>query len=157
VASRVGVINIQEAILSSNDGKKEFAAMQQRLGPKQAELKAMNDELDGLKKQAEAPGLTDAARKSLRQRIDAKQKSFQRSYGEAQNEFQKAEQEAMNRIGEKMVPALEKYAKAREYSVILDVGPQSPVLWAAQDNNITKEFVEAYNAEPTPAPAPAKP
>jgi len=42
--------------------------------------------------------------------------------------------------------------------VVLDVSnPQSPVLWAGQGTNITKEVVAAYNAQsPVAAPA-AKP
>jgi hypothetical protein len=41
--------------------------------------------------------------------------------------------------------------------VIIDVSnPQTPVLWASQGNYITKELVDAYNAE-APATAPAAP
>lgn len=151
VASKVGVVSIQDALVSTNDGKKEVEALRQRFAPKQAELKAQNDEVESLNKQLQAPGLTDVARRSLRQKFDAKQKTLQRGFENAQNEFQKAEQEAMSRVGRKMLTVLEKYAKEKEYAVILDVGPQSSVLWAAQDNNITKELVEAYNAEATPA------
>jgi len=38
--------------------------------------------------------------------------------------------------------------------VILDVSnPQTPVLWASQGTNITKQLVDAYNAEAPVAPA----
>jgi outer membrane protein len=52
-----------------------------------------------------------------------------------------------------MLNVLEKYAKANGYAVVLDVSnPQTPVLYAS--TNITKELVDAYNAEaPVAAPA----
>jgi len=57
-----------------------------------------------------------------------------------------------------MLKTLEKYAQANSYSIVLDVSnPQtSPVLWATQGNVITKELVDAYNAE-NPVAGAAKP
>ena len=114
VASKVGVVSIQDAIVSTNDGKKEFEALRQRFAPKQTELKAQNDEVESLNKQLQAPGLTDVTRRSLRQKFDAKQKTLQRGFENAQNEFQKAEQEAMSRVGRKMLTACDGMQKEME-------------------------------------------
>jgi outer membrane protein len=158
--TKIGIVNIQEAIISTNEGKKELEALQQKFSPKQAELKNMNDEVENLKKtfQAQSDKLNDEERNTRAKEIEAKQKSLQRSYEDAQNDFQQAEQEMINRIGGKMLNTLEKYAKANGYAVVLDVSnPQTPVLWANQGTVITKELVEAYNtANPSAAPA-AKP
>lgn len=161
-ATKLGVVNVQEAIVATNEGKKEFDALEKRFTPKQAELKNANDELDGLKKQfqAQSDKLSDDERTSRAKAIETKQKSLQRNYEDAQAEFQQAQQEVVNRIGSKMLNTLEKYAKSNGYAVILDVSnPQTPVLWAAQGNIITKELVDAYNtdnpATPPPAAAPA--
>jgi outer membrane protein len=87
--------------------------------------------------------------------IEVKQKALQRNFEDAQNEFQQAEQEVVNRLGKKMLDVLEKYAKSNGYAMVLDVSnPQTPVLYATPSANITKELVEAYNAEvPVAAPA----
>ncbi len=161
-ATKLGVVNVQEAIVATNEGKKEFDALEKRFTPKQAELKNANDELDSLKKQfqAQSDKLSDDERTSRAKTIETKQKSLQRNYEDAQAEFQQAQQEVVNRIGSKMLNTLEKYAKSNGYAVILDVSnPQTPVLWAAQGNIITKELVDAYNtdnpATPPPAAAPA--
>ncbi|HKW75697.1 MAG TPA: OmpH family outer membrane protein [Terriglobales bacterium] len=158
--SKIGIVNIQEAIISTNEGKKELEALQQKFSPKQAELKNMNDEVENLKKtfQAQSDKLNDEERNTRAKEIEAKQKSLQRSYEDAQNDFQQAEQEMINRIGGKMLATLEKYAKANGYAVVLDVSnPQTPVLWANQGTVITKELVDAYNtSNPSAAPA-AKP
>jgi len=156
-ATKIGIVNIQDAIFASNEGKKEVDALQQKFNPKQAELKNLNDEVENLKKQFQAQGdkLNDEQRASRAKEIELKQKTLQRNYEDAQTEFQQAEQEVLNRIGGKMLTVLEKYAKANGYAVVLDVSnPQTPVLWASQGTVITKELVEAFNAA-NPAVAPA--
>ncbi len=159
--TKVAIVNIQEAIANTNEGKKELDALQQKFSPKQAELKTQNDEVENLKKQLQAQGdkLSDDERNNRVKAIEVKQKSLQRNFEDAQNEFQQAEQEVVNRLGKKMLEVLEKYAKANGYAMILDVSnPQTPVLYASPGANITKELVEAYNAEsPVSAPAATKP
>ncbi|HET9837383.1 MAG TPA: OmpH family outer membrane protein [Candidatus Angelobacter sp.] len=150
-ATKIGVVQIQDAILGTEEGKKEFEALQQRFSPKQAELKNQNDEVENLKKQyqAQADKLSDDEKNTRARSIDSKQKALQRSFEDAQAEFQQAEQEVIDRLGAKMLKTLQKYAQANGYAIILDVSnPQtSPVLWATQGNVITKELVDAYNAD----------
>jgi Skp family chaperone for outer membrane proteins len=159
--TKIGIVNIQDAIIATNEGKKEFDALQARFAPKQNELKTLNDEVEGMKKDLQAKGdkLNEDEKSTRVKTLEVKQKTLQRSYEDAQNEFQQAEQEVVNKIGGKMLSVLEKYAKEKGYSVILDVSnPQTPVLWASQGTNITKELVDAYNAEaPVAAPTPAAP
>jgi outer membrane protein len=163
VPTKIGVVNIQQAIAECAEGKKELDALQNKFTPKQAELKGQNDDLENLKKQyqAQAAKLSDEEKSSRAKAIDTKQKSLQRNYEDAQAEFQQAEQDVINRIGAKMVAVLEKYASANGYAVVLDVSnPQtSPVLWAMQGNVITKELVDAYDKENPAgaAGAPARP
>ncbi len=162
--TKIGVVNIQQAIGECAEGKKEIDALQQKFTPKQAELKNLSDEVESLKKQyqAQADKLSDDEKNARAKAIDTKQKSLQRNYEDAQAEFQQAEQDVINRIGAKMITVLEKYANANGYAVVLDVSnPQtSPVLWATQGTVITKDLVDAYDkANPAgvsaPAPKPA--
>jgi outer membrane protein len=166
--TKIGIVGIQEAIANTNEGKKELDALQQKFAPKQAELKTQNDDIESLKKQLTAQGdkLSEEERGNRVKKIEAKQKILQRDFEDAQAEFQQAEQEVVNRLGKKMLEVLEKYAKNNGYSVVLDVSnPQTPVLWASQSTNITKDVVDAYNAEvpvagtaaPKPTGAAARP
>jgi outer membrane protein len=160
VPTKIGVVNIQQAIGECNEGKKEIDVLQKKFDPKQAELKGLSDDVENLKKQyqAQADKLSDEEKGSRAKAIDTKQKSFQRNLEDAQAEFQQAQQDVINRIGAKMLVVLEKYAAANNYAVVLDVSnPQtSPVLWATQGTVITKELVDAYDKEnPTGAAAPA--
>jgi outer membrane protein len=160
VPTKIGVVNIQQAISESAEGKKEIDGLQAKFAPKQVELKGLNDDVENLKKQyqAQAEKLSDEEKGRQAKAIDTKQKALQRNYEDAQAEFQQAEQDVINRVGAKMVSVLEKYASANGFAVVLDVSnPQtSPVLWATQGTVITKELVDAYDkANPSGASTPA--
>src|SRR5947208_2239723 len=80
--TKIGIVNIQYAIINTNEGKKEFDAMQQRFGPKNNDLKSQNDEVEKLKTQLQAQSdkLNDEARATQVKSISEKQKVLQRSY-----------------------------------------------------------------------------
>ena len=155
--NKVGIVSIQDAIANTNEGKKELETLQQKFAPRQAALQSQNDELENLKKQLQAQGdkLSDEERNTRVRSATEKQKTLQRSAEDFQNEVQQAEQEILNRLGKRMLDVLEKYAKENGYAVVMDVSnPQTPVLYANPGTNITKNLVDAYNAESPAAPAP---
>ncbi len=159
--TKIGIINIELAIVGSNEGQRDFAALQKRFEPKQNELVALNKEVEDLKKQLNIQGNTmnDDARANLVKNIEQKQKSLQRTAEDAQTDFQTQQKELANQIGRKILAVLDKYAKTHGFAVILDVSnPQSPVLWAGVSTDVTKAIVDAYNVEskvPAPPPPPA--
>ncbi len=157
--TKIGIVDIQRVILASNEGQRDFQSLQKKFEPKQAELQKMNTEVEDLKKQLNTQGdkLNDDARGSLVKSIDAKQKVLQRALEDAQGDFQTQQNEIAQRIGQKVLEVLDKYAKDRGFSLVLNVSdPQSPVLWAAASVDLTKEIVDAYNTHSGVA-APAAP
>src|SRR6476620_990667 len=78
VPTKIGVVNIQQAIGECAEGKKEIDALQQKFNPKQAELKNLSDEVESLKKQyqAQADKLSDDEKSSRAKVIDTKQKAL---------------------------------------------------------------------------------
>lgn len=155
--NKVGIVSIQDAIANTNEGKKELEALQQKFAPRNAALQSQNEEVENLKKQLQTQGdkLSEEERNTRVRSASEKQKSLQRSAEDFQNEVQTAEQEILNRLGKKMLDVLEKYAKDNGYAVVMDVSnPQTPVLYANPGTNITKNLIEAYNAESPAAPAP---
>lgn len=162
-APKIGIINVQMAIANTNEGKKELEALEKKFEPKRTELQALSKEVDDLKKQLSTQGdkLNEDARTKLAKDIDTKQKILQRNLEDAQQDFQSQQGEIVNKIGQKMMDVLDKYAKSNSYSAIFDVSAQtSPVIWAAQNSDLTKDIVDAYNAQsgvPAPASTPAAP
>jgi outer membrane protein len=165
LGAKIGIVSIQDAIANTNEGKKELEALQQKFSPRQAALQAQSDEVDNLKKQLQAQGdkLSEEERTNRLRSGTEKQKAFQRNAEDFQNEVQAAEQEILNRLGKKMLEVLEKYARNNGYAVVMDVSnPQTPVLYAHPGTNITKNLIDAYNAESpvaatTPKPAASNP
>ena len=148
-ANKIGIINIQEAILASNEGQRDLSALQKKFEPTQNELNALNKEIDSLKTQLQTQGdkMNEEARNSLVKNIENKQKTLQRRAEDAQSDFQSQQGEVANRIGVKIMEVVDKYAKQNGYTMVLDVSsPQSPVLWALPNTNVTKDIVDAYNA-----------
>jgi outer membrane protein len=158
---RVGTINIEQAIFASNEGQRDFQALEKKLEPKQTELKNMNDEVESLKKQLSDGGakLNEDSRATLVKQIEQKQKSLERSVQDARDDAQAQQNEIAQRILQKMAPIIVKYAGDKNYGMIIDTSnpwPQGPVLWAGPSVDITKVIVDAYNVQ-SGVPAPPHP
>lgn len=159
--SKIGTINIEQAIFASNEGQRDFEALSKKLEPKQTELKNMNDEVESLKKQLNDQGakLNDDSRGALVKQVEEKQKRLERSVQDARDDAQSQQNEIAQRILQKMAPIIVKYAGDKGFGLIMDTSnpwPQGPVLWAGPSVDITKAIVDAYNVQ-SGVPAPAKP
>ena len=159
--TKVGIINMQTAIVATNEGQRDFDGLAKKFEPKRTELKNLSDELDSLKKQLDTQGskLNDDARADLVKKIEAKQKSLTRSSEDAQSDLQAQQNEIAAKIVQKMVPVVQKYAKENNLGLILDatrVWPEGELIWATESVDLTKNVVDAYNAQ-SDVPAPAKP
>ncbi len=159
--TKLGTINIQEAVIGSNEGQRDFGVLSKKLEPKQAELKAQNDELESLQKQLQTQQdkLNEDARATLVKQIETKKKSFDRSVQDAQEDAQNQQKEIFQRILQKMAPVIVKHAQEGGFAMVLDTSnpwPQSPLLWANESVDITRAVVDIYNAQSgVPAPTPA--
>src|ERR1039458_2718163 len=157
--TKVGSINIEQAIFASNEGQRDFQELSKKFEPKQNELKGSADEIDSLKKQlnAQQDKLNEESRDKLMKQIEAKQKVFDRSTQDAQEDFQGQQGEIGNKILTKMAPMIVKYASDNGYGMILDTSqqwPRGPVIWYGPAVDITQPIVEAYNVQSgVPAPA----
>jgi outer membrane protein len=157
--TRVGTINIEQAVVGSNEGRRDFDVLSKKLEPKQNELKGQNDELEALQKQlqTQSASLNPDALANLQKQIETKKKSFDRSVQDAQEDAQNQQKEIFQRILQKMAPVIVKYAQDNGIGIIVDTSnpwPQSPILWAGQGVDITKPVVDAYNTQSgVPAPA----
>ncbi len=156
-AVKVGIINIQRAIVESNEGKKAADDLTKRFTPIRNELQKSQDEIAKLQKQLDEGGrvLNDEARANLVREIERKTKDFNRKNDDANSDFQQAESQLINTIGQKVMKVIDEYARKNSYDVILDVSsPQSGVLWATSRVDITDDIVAGYNAASgVPAPA----
>ena len=177
--NKVGVIQVQAAIVSTKDGQKAVAEVETKMAPmkavlekKQAEIRTLQDNL-----QRGGNAMAENAKNDLARAIDQNTKTYQRDMQDAQAEFEDQQRKMLAELGQKMEQIIDQYAVANGYSVILDVSsPSTPVLYAANAVDITKDIIDLYDkatpnlpvtsaakpaaakpAAAAPAPAPPKP
>jgi len=146
--ARVGVINLQSAIVSTKDGQKAAGDIQARFNPKKADLDRRQGEISQLQEQLNRGRNTlgEDARQKLVREIDQKTKSLNRDTEDARAELDQEEQKIMNQLGSRIMAVIDKYAKDHGYAMILDVSsPQTPVMYASNTVDITREVIELYD------------
>jgi outer membrane protein len=156
VASKIAIIQFQQAVAATNEGQRDFAELRKKFEPKQSELKTQSDAIDALKKQLQTQGatLSESARAELTRQIDDKTKQLQRSAEDAQSDFQTQMGETYQKLAEKVFQVAQSYAVSAGYTLVLDASAQqSPVLWFNQGTDISQTVVNAYNQKSgIPAP-----
>lgn len=153
----IAVIQAQDAIVGTAEGKKAFADLEVTFKPKQVALTAQNADIERLKKELadKSSNLTSAQREQKSRDLAAKQKALQRDYESAQSDFQQAEQAVVARIGSKMLDVMQEYAKSHGFNMVVDVSnPQTPILYADQQLMITKDVIAAYDTKYPVQPKP---
>ncbi|MCC6860821.1 MAG: OmpH family outer membrane protein [Bryobacterales bacterium] len=161
--TKVGIIQIQGAILGTKDGQKALNNLQAKFAPKKTEIEKKQNEIAQLQDQMRKGSntMSDEAKQKLARDIDQKTKILQRDTEDAQAELDQEQNRIMQELGAKIMAVISKYAQDNGYAVILDVSsPQTPVLYAANGIDITQDIVKLYDenapaASGTAAPPPA--
>jgi outer membrane protein len=158
--TKVAVIQIQAALVSTKEGQKAAAELETKMGPRKKELDGKQAELKDLQDKLQRGGntLSDSAKEDLTRNIDQKTKSFNRQVEDAQAELEAEQQKLLQQLGQKMMQVIDKYAQSNGFSIVLDVSnPNTPVLYASNTIDITKEVIDLYDKTIGSAPAAAAP
>ncbi len=145
---KVGVINIQSAIVSTKDGQKAASDLEAKSAPRRKVLETKQTDINTMKDQLQKGqnALSEVAKRELVGNIDGKTKSFNRDMEDAQAEFEQEQQKILQELGGRMMAVIDKYAKDNSYTLILDVSsPQTPVLFASNTIDITKDIIDLYD------------
>jgi Skp family chaperone for outer membrane proteins len=161
--AKLAWLSLEQAIFSTDEGKREFGEVQKFVDRKNSELEALKKEVETLKSQLslQGPKLTDEARADLEEQIEAKDTGLQRFQQDTQKEIDSRRVRATNLIGRKMLPIIEKIAKEKGLSSVLYINPQRDA-FIDPSIIITEEVIKGYNqanpgsAAKAPAAAPAK-
>jgi outer membrane protein len=157
---KIGLLNIQAAILNTAEGKKALADLDKKYQPKRTDLQRMQQELQSLQEQIQRQqtAASDQAQLQLTRQLEEKKKIFTRTQEDAQSDFTADRSEIVSRISEKMGRVVQEFAEQNGYAVILDlVAPvfsssgqigdaQVPIYYAGKDVEITEDIVKRYDA-----------
>jgi outer membrane protein len=151
---KVAVVDVQRAVMQTEDGlraqatlKKLFDSRQQELNKRQQELGKQKEEID---KQAKV--LSQGA---LQKKVDDWQKQMvelQQTFVEYNKELEKKQKELTDPVFEKVLGIIKRLAARDGYDVILD---KQTVAYIRSDLDLTDQCIQLYNSGGGGAPAPA--
>jgi Skp family chaperone for outer membrane proteins len=159
--AKIALISFEQAVFQTNEGQRAVQDVQKKYEPKKAQIDALAQEVDTLKKQTAPATASDEERASRLRAIDAKEKVLNRDAEDASQAYQADLQEAYGKVAQKVNVTMRQYVDQNGYTLLLDVsGQQSPVMWASSKVNtdITQAVIDAYNTSSgVAAPPPAAP
>lgn len=157
--TKLGVINVRQAIASTSEGKQAGAELQSQFAPRQNELEGLNKTINDLRQRMEtgANKLSDEEKVRLQREGETKARQLQRKQDEYQEDVNAAQAEVFDRVGRKMIDVLDRYARENGYVAILDTSAQNtPILFASTNIDVTQDIVKLYDtAYPVKGGAPA--
>jgi outer membrane protein len=144
---KVGIVDIQGAMLSTAEGKKSMADIQKKYQPRQLDVQRLQQEIQSLNDQLQrqAATLSEDEQRNLSRSMEEKQKVLKRTTEDAQADFQVDRDEMLRRLGQKMVKVIQDYAQKNGFSLVLG-SDQVPVYYADKQVDLTAEIIRLYDA-----------
>jgi Skp family chaperone for outer membrane proteins len=155
---KIGIMNVLRAIVECKEGKQANEEFQKKFEAKREELSNKQKEIETLQQQlkSQAATLNDGARAGLARSVEAKTTELQRSQEDAEKEFNELRNQIFNRIGSKLAPLVQQYAKEKAFTLVLDSSSQTTQLtYIDPATDITDEVVKRYDAMQVSSSSPA--
>ena len=116
--SKVAVISMQTAILSTAEGKEAAAQLQSQFAPRQTELQGLQKQIedDQNRLRTGQTTLSDDEQARLTNEYNVLTRNFQRKTQDAQDDYTAATQELVNRIGRKMVVIAQRQRRQQQHT-----------------------------------------
>jgi outer membrane protein len=158
--ARLGFINLERALAEVQEGKSLFGELQGFIDKKNQELKNRQDDINKRQEQlrTQERTLSEESKLEIQKDIEEKRTALTRFQEDTSKEIDRRQNANVQRIGQKMQPIIQAYAKEKGLTAIVIWSPQ---LYAYVDEtvNVTDEIIKRYDTQNpfTPASAPAKP
>lgn len=147
--TKIALLSVQEAISRTGEGQKLIKELEDKYRPTQQRLESMQGDITRMRDQYQKGEntMSDEAKRTLARDIQRKEVELQRESEDARGEFNQEQGTLFNAVGSKMMAVIDKYSRDNGYQVVMDISsPQSPVLYAVNDVNITNAIIAAYDA-----------
>jgi outer membrane protein len=139
---KVAVVNVQKAMLDSEELKKQSAVIEAKYKPRQDELQKLQNDLQSIQTQLQSNKLTQQASADLQLQGQRKQRDAQRISDDLQAEFDRDRQDVLGKAAQKMQDVVKKLAEEKGLDVVVDV---SQTLYFKPTLDITPDALAAYN------------
>jgi Skp family chaperone for outer membrane proteins len=155
--AKIALVNIQQAVITCDEGKREDARVQDHIKQKNDELQKLQKELESLRTAFEVGSekLTDIARMELAETIDTKSTALERFQQDTQKDIENRRTRWQNTIAKKMLTVIEKIAKEKNLTLVQFFDPNRDG-YVDSTIVITDEVIKVYN-QTFPIAAPGAP
>lgn len=142
--TKVAIINLQKAVLESNEIKKASAALEAKYRPRQQELEKLQADIEQIqqKLQAGQGKLTPQAEADYQAEGTRKQTSLTRKTEDLQKDVDAERNEILSKSSKQMQEVVAKLAQEKGYDVVVDV---STTVFFKPALEITNDAIAAYN------------
>lgn len=149
---KVGIINSQEILERSIEGKKAIAQLEEKNRKTQQDLSKLDDQIRQLETKLNTQGLTmtQEAVISLSADLDRKRTERQRMAEDATKDMQELQQRLYLKIQSEVMPIINKLGQEKGLDLILDLRA-SGILYFNPAIDLTEEVIKRYDATKTPA------
>ena len=151
---KIAIVDVQAAILQTNEGKaarqkieKDVAQKRQELVDQQKNLKKLQDEF-----QAQQSVLSDAEKQAKQKEFQTKLQAFQQAQMNFEQESRQKEAGALQKIFVNIQTEVKKIAKQKTFDMVFDKSA-AVLLFANNTTDITSEVVTLYNNDYKSSPA----
>ena len=148
---KIGVIDMQAALLSTKDGQKAVAELKAKFAPKEQEFEERQQQLQTKQEQFRKTEntISEEAKATLARDIDAMTKNLQRDTDDARQDVEPEQQRVLNELGQKMMQVIQKYAGEKGLTMVIDVsGQPNNIMYASSTIEITRDIIGMYDAAP---------
>jgi outer membrane protein len=150
-AQNIVTVSFNAAVLQTAEAQKSLSALEARYAPKQKQLQALNDEVEGLRKQLAdtSSNLSDSERAARTQSLESKEKQLQREAEDFKSDSQSESERVFQRVATKVYAFLQTFSQQHGFTAVIERGSDAyPVVWYAASNlDITEQLIKAYNAQ----------
>ena len=155
--SRIAIVNIQQAISATAEGKQAAAELDAQFAPRQQELETLTKQVEDIRKRMDATSTSADERKRLNLEGTRLNQRLEQKSNELNEDMNAAQVERVNEIGRKLLPVINQFGTDGGYTAVLDSSAQnSPVLFAAKNADVTPDIIRLYDqANPANAGTPA--
>lgn len=146
-AIKVGVINSQDILENSTEGKKVIAQLQDKDKRTQDELARMDEETRKLETKLNTQRLTLSEESIIQISSDLEKKRTERKrYAEdSMRDFQELQVRLFNKVQNELMPIIQQIGKEKGFDVIFDL-VKSGAIYFNPTIDITDEVIKKYNA-----------
>lgn len=153
-AIKVGIINSQEILEKSVEGKKAIAQLEEKNRKNQQDLSKLDDQIRQLETRLNTQQLTMTQETilSLSADLDRKRTDRQRLAEDANRDMQELQQRLYIKIQSEVMPVITKLGQEKGMDLILDLRA-SGVLYFNPVIDLTAELIKRYDAGKAVTPA----